>query len=79
MGKEMMNSDFEISLFIIRSDFLHAAKILRHEAESFTFLLNKEECCGLSPLKIHGPARFEQANLGSNGKHANHYTPKVIK
>jgi hypothetical protein len=37
-------------------------------------------CCGfLLPLKSNVSAGFKLANLGSNGKHGNHYTTEEIQ
>jgi hypothetical protein len=74
----MINLTFEIPVFIPQSDFFACCKIFRHGASGLTSPL-KKLCCGfLSPLKIHPLVRVWTANLGSNGKHANHYTTKAI-
>jgi hypothetical protein len=50
-------------------------KILRHGADGFTSSLKKGVLRIFIDLKTPSPAEgFEPANLGSNGKHANHYT-----
>jgi hypothetical protein len=42
--------------------------------------LRRKMCNGfLSPLKSIDLTKFEPANIGSNGKHANHYTTEATK
>jgi hypothetical protein len=50
-------------------------KVLRHGTDSFTSPPNEVVLRVFIVLKNSSPtARFKPANLGSNGRHANHYT-----
>jgi hypothetical protein len=72
--------------FSIRSIFFHPLKvfliyrkILRRGADGFITLRRKGCCRFLSPLKSIASTGFEPANLGSNGKHANHYINEATR
>jgi hypothetical protein len=53
-------------------------KILRHRADGFTSPSKEVVLRILSPLNIHRTRPgLNPANLGSNGKHANHYTTEA--
>jgi hypothetical protein len=75
--KELGEGNNEFSLQII---FLHTSKWFLYAVKSCDIgptdllpLRSKACCAFLSPLKTHHSAGYEPANLGSNGKHANHY------
>jgi hypothetical protein len=77
LGEEMTNLAFEISLFILRSDVLHAVKSYDMGPTALLLFRRKAGCGFLSPLKSIAPVGFEPTNLGYNDKHANYYTTKV--
>jgi hypothetical protein len=77
-GKRVSAAD--VFLFILASDFfLHVVK--SYDMRSPALLPHRRKvCCGfLSPLKVHRSAGFELANVGSNGKHTNHYTTEAAE
>jgi hypothetical protein len=67
-----LNFAYEVS-FHARKVLLHAVN-LRHGTYGFTSPPKEGVLRILSPLKSNSSAGFEPANLGSSGKHANHYT-----
>jgi hypothetical protein len=70
-AKEIMNFALG-SLFHTWKGSLTCRKILRHGADGFTSPSNEGVLRTFIALKNPSPlARFEHANLGSNGKHAN--------
>jgi hypothetical protein len=70
----IMNLAFEALLFTLQTYFLYVAKSY-DRADGFTSPSKEGVLCGfLSPLKSIASAESEPVNLGSNGKHANHYT-----
>jgi hypothetical protein len=59
---------------------LTCRKILRHGADGITSPTKEGVLRTFTALKNPSPsAGFESAMLGSNGKHANHYTTEAIK
>jgi hypothetical protein len=68
---------YEVSLSYSAGS-LTRRKILRHGTDRFTSLQKEVVLWFLSPLNIHRHRPgFEPANLGSSGKHYNHYTTEA--
>jgi hypothetical protein len=66
---------YEVSLFILRSDFFTCREILRHGDDGFTSLPKEGVLRIFIALKNpSSSARFEPENSGLNDKHDNHYT-----
>jgi hypothetical protein len=70
--------------FVLRSIFVHASKWyftcyknLQHGAYGFTSPPKDSTLKFFLPLKSFALVVFEPARLGSNGKHANHYTTEA--
>jgi hypothetical protein len=72
-----MNLAFEISLFILLSDFLHAVKTC-DMGPTALFPSEEKRVKIYRPYKSNASAKFEPANLGFNDNHANHYTTDEI-
>jgi hypothetical protein len=72
-----MNFAFEITSFVIQSDFLHVVNSSDMGLTALLSLRRKASCGILLPLKSISSAGFKPANLGSNDKHANHYTTEA--
>jgi hypothetical protein len=74
--KEMMNLAFEISLFILQSDFLHARK--SYAMGSMALLPLQRKMCCIFPLasKFIALDRFEPTNLASSSKHVTITSPR---
>jgi hypothetical protein len=77
--KEMIKLVFEVFLFILRTEFLHAVNSCDMGPTDLLPIRRKAKCEFLSPLKTIASAVFVPVNLASNGKHANHYTTKTTK
>jgi hypothetical protein len=68
-----MDLALEVSLFMLRSDVLHAIKSYDMELTA-SLQLRRKKPCGFILSNSIASARFEPTNLGSNGKYVNHYT-----
>jgi hypothetical protein len=78
VAEELMNFAFEISLFVLPSDFLHAVKSYDMGPEALIPVRRKSWFGFFIALKNLSPrAGDEPAHLEPNGKHANHYTTKA--
>jgi hypothetical protein len=72
-----MNLGFEAYLLTIQNDFLHAAKSYDMGPTVLIPPEGRHAAHFYHPQKSITLARSEPANLGSNGKHANHYTTEA--
>jgi hypothetical protein len=74
----MINLVIRIIFVRTLQGYLTFCKILRHEASGFTSPPMEGVLRIFITLKNLSPSvEFETANLGSNGKHTNHYTTEA--
>jgi hypothetical protein len=78
LAKKIINFAFAKYLFHTSKRSLTCRKILRHGADGFTSPPKEGVLRIFITLKNASPsAELEPANLGSNGKHANHLLPRT--